>query len=214
MVNAVDWQHLRPSSPRARAVASAVPRRVSKFAGVAHLTAAVLTITGALAGCSAATEVASTEAPVVAQTRPPISPTPYPGPPSSPALVETEAGDAACGRLVRYDRFKPDGGEWTWDISGEPVNSAAVVGAAGTLNSDLMLYEVANGDALIGVASRFCIDDVHLQVINNRFLNGGTSEHPSIPERLSSCTPAATLPSMYTVPERAECRLVATAIDG
>lgn len=73
-----------------------------------------------------------------------------------------------CNAPMRYDAFKVDGGEWSWSITGTRVDTGANEYATGAANDDLTEYVVASGDTFRGIGARFCIDDVHLAVINHR----------------------------------------------
>lgn len=73
-----------------------------------------------------------------------------------------------CTAPMRFGASKVDGGEWQWAITGSHVDAGAKEHATGTANDDLTEYVVAPGDTFTGIGERFCIDNIHLAMINRR----------------------------------------------
>lgn len=74
----------------------------------------------------------------------------------------------ACTSPERYDAYKVDAGEWQWSITGVRVDTGTAEHATGTANDDLTEYVVGSGDTFTGIGDRFCIDSIHLAMINHR----------------------------------------------
>lgn len=124
-----------------------------------------MAITAGLASCAAGPATTSDRA---------NEPATVPSPTSDTAGAVTPEAD--CTELARYEIFKVDDGDWSWKITGAPVDTGSAVGATGSPTPDLTTYTVASGDTPDQIADRFCIDAVHLRVINKRPWSDGTAE--------------------------------------
>lgn len=88
--------------------------------------------------------------------------------PTETAAALTSIRPQSCTSLSRYDAYKVDGGEWEWSITGARVDTGSTSHSSGAANDELTKYVVASGDTFTGIGDRFCIDYVHLAMINHR----------------------------------------------
>lgn len=86
----------------------------------------------------------------------------------SPPVGQAHRSNDACATVTRYDTYKVDGGDWTWSITGDRMDTGVDDQATGTPSEDLTTYVVASGDSIAGIGARFCVDSVHLALINHR----------------------------------------------
>lgn len=97
----------------------------------------------------------------------------HPSPTTVPKATETAVTlspirPPSCAARARYDAYKVEGGEWEWSITGVRVDTGSTNRSSGTANAELPAYVVASGDTFTGIGDRFCIDSVHLAMINHR----------------------------------------------
>lgn len=131
-----------------------------------------------LVGCTVvptAREAASS--PAATAARSPIAPAPSATREigaSNPDSDLTSAGASlqACRTPARYDTYQLDeNSARKWAISGSPIDAGAMGAAGGDASADLTTYTVAAGDSFVGIGARFCVDSVHLMLINGRGSN-------------------------------------------
>lgn len=93
---------------------------------------------------------------------------------SKPTNEPTSAGASLheCRTPARYDSYQLDeNSARKWAISGVPIDAGVMRAAGGDASSDLTRYTVAAGDSFVGIGARFCVDSVHLMLINGRSSN-------------------------------------------